>query len=143
MQDLAYDLIDTAGNFSFTYTIANIFLGNFILMNLALAGTYNPTPPHGSSYHRELSCTERSWWRRCKQTHGCDRLGVQVIAVIFESYQATKAVSQEKERRSHLERAALIAELAEQNRLEDEKRFIDEKVRVAVLCTACEADRAL
>jgi hypothetical protein len=59
------------------------------------------------------------------------------VAVIFESYQATKAVSQEKERRRHLERAALLAELAEQSRLEDEKRFIDEKVRMA-LCTACE-----
>lgn len=73
MQDLAYDLMDTAGNFSFTYTIANIFLGNFILMNLALAGTYNPTRPaeahiiHNSPVQRRTGGVDSR----------CDRLFVQ------------------------------------------------------------------
>jgi hypothetical protein len=43
-----YDLFDTAGNASFAFTIANIFLGNFIIMNLALAGRSHA--PESQSY---------------------------------------------------------------------------------------------
>lgn len=39
IQDLMYDLEDTRGSASMLYVFVVVFMGNFIIMNLALAGT--------------------------------------------------------------------------------------------------------